>query len=393
MMLEALRLRRACVLGVLVATASMVPALAYAQPESEPAPEAPAAPPTPPPPTTAQPEASPPQPALETELEGEAETKAKVETKPKEGDDRRIKDHVFIFPAFVTSSIVASYVGVRVRVGSSTIENVPSTVGPLRITAVTLAETLDAGIKLTDWLGIFATGGMRSLISTNLQGLVLEGATYDFGAGGGVILRLFRSDKTGSQLSLRGGVGYTSGHIATLYPLFDVPIQSLDDLLRRNLGDTITTPFSTFGYGGSLAFAQSFGRLLGLQLSADIGGARFTHEPFDAVRRMRESTTVDGFTFALGAAPSIDFNAVHFPIAVVPEYVITRAASSAQIRGAGDFDTFHQLGVGAYYSGRTSLQLGVIWATLLGVRPLETARGQSDTPTQHFGQLSLRYVW
>ncbi len=374
---------RACVIGLITAGTALSPALASAQPETEPAEPAPPVPsPLPP----------PPQPAIETELEGEAEPK--IERKQTEGDERRVDGHVFIFPAFVASSIVASYVGLRVRLGSSIIDNVPTAVGPFRVTAVTIATGLDAGIKLTDWLGIFGTAAGRSLISTNLEGLLLEGATYDFGGGGGAIVRLFHSDKTGSQLSLRGGAGYTRGQIATLYPLFSTPIDSLDALLQRRLGDEIKTPFSTFTYSGSLAFAQSIGRLLGVQLSAELGGTRFTQEPWDSVRRVRESTAVDDFTFALGVAPSIDFMAVRVPIAVMPEYVVARAASSAHIRGAGDFDTFHTVGVGAYYSGRTNLQVGLLWTILLGLRPLDGPQGrQSDTPSQQYWQLGLRYIW
>ena len=66
---------------------------------------------------------------------------------------------------------------------------------------MTVAEGLDLGIKITDWVGIFAAGGVRSLVGTNLRSLTYAGATYDLGARVGGILRLFRSDSSGSQMS------------------------------------------------------------------------------------------------------------------------------------------------------------------------------------------------
>lgn len=386
--------RRAWAIGLLTAATSFVPALASAQ-ETEPQAEPTPAPPPPPSSALPPPENPPPRPTPDDELT--REDAAKEDEAAKErcagGADRKVDDHVFIFPAYVSSAIVATYVGLRLRLGSADVGSLPTPAGPLDLHAVSVANGFDFGLGITDWLGVFVEGTLRTIVSTNLPGLVYEGATYDIGGQGGAILRLFRSERTGSQLSLRAGGGYSRGQVAFLLPIFQQPIASLNDLLQRDFGSVIKTPFSTYTYGGALAFAQSFGRLLGVQASVAVGGGSFTLEPFDRARRVRDDTTVNELTYAFGIAPSIDFSSVHFPLAVMPEYVLSRAASTVQFRGSGDFDTFHQVAIGAYYTGRQTLQLGVLWSTILGARPFTTNLGTSDTPSIQLGEIVLRYVW
>ncbi|MET0595783.1 MAG: hypothetical protein ABW133_24000 [Polyangiaceae bacterium] len=275
----------------------------------------------------------------------------------------------------------------------TTIDGLPTEVGMRDLSAVTLKEGLDAGVKITDWLGLFGTGGFRSLIGTNLGSQVFQGSNYDFGGYGGAIVRLLDVKSTGTRLALRASVGYTRGQFVTLYPLFDHPIMSIQDVFQSNAGSVLATPFSTFEYSGGLAFAQSVSRLFGVQAFAGLGGSSVRLERFNSALNVRESSSITDLTFTIGAAPSIDFNAFNVPVAVMPEYVIMRAASSDQVRGAGDFDTRHQIAVGVYYSGRTNLQLGLSWMTVLGIRPLETPQGKSQAPSQQQGEFVLRYIW
>jgi hypothetical protein len=371
-----------------MAVMTTLPAIASAQPANEPAE------PTPPPPSAEPaPPATTPPPSTAPPSEEAANHENHEKEEKEQGGDRRLGGHVLLFPAYVSSSVVASYIGVRARLGVQSVSGLPSPVGNLDIKAVTLSEGLDLGIKITDWLGLFAVGGARSLVSTNIEGLVYQGATYDLGGLGGLVWRLFRSDATGTQLSIRGSVGYTRGQVATLYPLFSTPIGSVADLLQRNLGDELKTPFDTFSYAGGLAFAQGLTRLFGVQASLGVGGSSLTTSPFDGLRRTRDSITVTDITYSLGVAPSIDFMAVKIPVAVMPEYVLQRTASSAQIQGSGTFDTLHQLIAGVYYSGRTNLQLGLVGEVTLGARPLQSPQGESAAPKHYAGELILRYVW
>lgn len=359
--------RRSRALGLMTAAAFFVPRLASAQSGPAPSPA--------PPEAAAPPAASPPQ------------------VEEAEGRERTLGNHVFLFPAHVRSSLVTSYVGLRIRLGLDTVGSLPTAIGRSDVEVVTLNEGLDVGAKITDWLGVFGVVGVRALIGTNLRALTYAGATYDVGGRAGAVVRLFRSERTGSQLSLRAGVGATRGQLATLYPIFDSPVQSAVQLLQGDLGESIRTPFTTSSYEGTVAFTQGFGRAFGVQASGAMGGSRVTTEPYDGVRKTRGSNTVNGVTYAFGVGPSIDFNALHVPIAVMPEYVITRQASTAQLQGSGSFDTRHLIAAGVYYSGRVNLQLGLLWATELGAKGLTNPLGQSDSPRSSHLQFVLRYIW
>ena len=313
--------------------------------------------------------------------------------KDEDGVERTLGNHVFIFPTEVTSSVVTTYVGLRLRLGSNSVSNLPTAVGTTTIEAVTFAQGLDLGVKLTDWLGVFVTGGVNTLVGTNLRALTYAGATYEMGGSGGAVLRLLRIDRTGTQLSLRAQGSYAKGQVSTLFPLFDRPIASLVDALHGDLGESIRTPTTRVSGTGAFAFTQGFGKFFGLQASAALGVGRVELEPYDRVARVRTTQTESELTYAFGAAPSFDFNAFSIPIAVMPEYVLARQAHTAEIRGAGTFDTQHTLALGVYYSGRVNLQIGLIGKVVLGTNGLTTAQGTSDSPRTTFGELILRYVW
>jgi len=379
--------RHTCAFAAVTAAASMMPSLAFAQPATEPTEPVPVVPAAP---TTEPPTATPLPPVGDATFITSVPEPAKKE---EEGIERTLGNHVFIFPTEVTPSLVTTYVGLRLRLGSNSAANVPTVVGNTTIDTLTLAEGLDLGIKLTDWLGIFVTGGVNALVGTNLRALTYAGATYETGGSGGAVLRLLRNDRTGTQLSLRAQGSYAKGQVSTLFPIFDQPLGSFVDALQGDLGESIKTPTTRVTGSGALAFTQGFGKFFGLQASAGLGVGRVELEPYDRVARVRNTQTESELTYAFGAAPSFDFNAFSVPIAVMPEYVLSRQASTAEIRGAGTFDTQHTLALGVYYSGRPNLQIGLIGRTVLGTNGLTTAQGTSETPTLTAGEFILRYVW
>jgi hypothetical protein len=281
----------------------------------------------------------------------------------------------------------------RVRLGEDITPNFPTATTRADVNTVTLAESLDLGVKITDWLGIYFSAGVRSLIGTNLRALTYAGATYDVGGAGGLILRVYHNEESGTQLSLRAGGSVTRGQVSTLFPLFDQPIASLVDLLQGDLGESIRTPFTTSRFDGSVAFAQAFSHFFGLQASASAGRSSVTIEPYNRTTKTRGSENQADVIYSFAGAPSFDFNAFDVPVAVMPEYVYARQASAAQVRGSRDFDTTHTLALGVYYSGRKTLQVGLVWATVLGANKLATPQGESDSPQQHSGEFILRYVW
>lgn len=374
--------RRVWTMGVSCAFASLLlPSLAAAQ--TEPSPEAQ---------TTPSPTTEPPavQPTMPSPSEP---TPSPPPTIDEEGSSRKLGRHVFLFPTYVRSSFVSTYFGLRARLGESITPDVPTAFQTSDVNAVTLAEALDLGVKITDWLGFSLTAGVRSLIGTNLRALTYAGATYDAGGIAGLVLRVYHNDDKGTQLSLRAGGGYTGGRISTLLPIFQQPVASAVDALQGDLGQSINTPISTWIVEGAVTFAQAFSPFFGIQASASAGRSSLTVEPYDRRTKTRGSNNNSDVTYSFGAAPSFDFNAFHVPVAVMPEYVYSRQASTAQPIGEREFDTTHTLSLGVYYSGRKTLQVGLSWATVLGAAGLTTPQGVSGAPAQHSTEFILRYIW
>lgn len=371
--------RASCVRSALVALAMTAPASAFAQPEQ-------ASPPDPG--STVE----SPSPAPQRDAEGAADETTGVARRG-DGGDRVLGDHVFIYPAFFDSSFVNTYFGVRARVGLIRVSDIPTDAGRLHIYAASADEVIDLGIKITRWLGVFGTAGIRTLIGTNLKSLAYAGATYELASGGGVLVRLYQDDDRGTQLSIRGSVSHANGQVSTLLPILQNPAGSVGEALSGDLGEVTRTPVTVFSCRGALAFAQSFSPILSVQAALGIGATEVTLEPYDFTRRARSSVSARGVTYTLGLAPAADFRSLGVPIAVMPEYVLLRQASSTDLRVSTSFDTQHLLGLGLYYSGRATLQLGIVAATQLGGEPVVTSMGRSARPQQHLGQFILRYVW
>lgn len=303
--------------------------------------------------------------------------------------------HELIFPARVDTAVAATYVGLRVRLGVESASGLPSGGGTFDVNTLTVGEGLDVGLALTDWLGVFVTGAGRALLGSNVPGLIFQGATYDLGGAGGAIVRLFESERTGTQVSLRGQGAYLAGQIASLLPIFQIGSAgvAVREALRGNLRSSIYSPITTVRYGGSVALAQGFGPLFAVQASAGLGGAVWSFEPFDLNAGRRDEIRVTGVTYQFGVAPSVDLRTVGVPLAVMPEVLLVRGPGLAQLQGNQSFDTVLDLLAGLYYSGRPNLQLGLIGGTVVGAKPVRSDVGSSSAPRQLSGELVVRHVW
>lgn len=306
--------------------------------------------------------------------------------------NRSVGDHSFIFPALVDSAFVATYVGIRLRVASFDMPNLPTDFGNLHISALNVAEGLDVGFRIVDILGVWATFGARTFIATNAKSLVYEGATFDYGGNAGAILRLLRNEKSGTQLALRGSFGLSKGQVSSLAGLFPTTDTSVE---IANVVDSqlLRTPIHETNFGGSLAVAQSLSAMFGLQASVGLGWSSLTFEPYDVTTGARAEKHRRGLTYQGGVAVSCDFMAVRFPLALMAEYRLSRQTSNPGAVRTTELSSISGLYGGVYYSGRPNLQLGVGGGVDLGLAPGTTRFGNSDAPRLISGQLILRYVW
>jgi hypothetical protein len=302
--------------------------------------------------------------------------------------------HTFLYPVFNEPSFVASFAGVRAGARVIEVDDVPSRFGTFSLSLTEIAETLDIGIKITDWLGVGVVVGGRGIVGSNLPALVYNGATYDYGGTLHTPLRIFRAEKTATQLTFVPYVTYSRGQVASfLFLVQNRPLTNISSLLQGNIGENIRTPFWTASYGGNFALAQAIGPYFGLQGEAGMGGFVISLEPFDAVAGVRGSSTVNGVQFNFGLVADVDGSPAGIPIAGLLEWEVARKISGADNVTNVAPDTVHNLAAGLYYSGRRNLQLGAAYALQLGLNRVEGDTGFSDRPTSHTIYFIMRYIF
>lgn len=345
-------------------------------------------------------EVAPPSPAPRRSFGPTAPT-TPVEAPPEpedavlaDGRTRTLRRHVFIFPSLFDSSMIATYFGVRARVSLTSVPGVPTDFGRFDVATTTVAESLDFGVRITDWLGLYGNAGGRALTGTNVKSLIYVGATYNYFGALGAQLRLLRSERTGTQLTVRAGALLGKGQVASVFPLF-ASLQSnvtLEDVAQTPVGEAIRTPVRNVAGGGTLNFAQAISPMFGVQATAGLGVSSLALNPYDLSRGARVERASTELTMRAGAALSASFDTIGVPIAVMAEYVLLREYTS-DFQQSLDLDTAHRFGLGVYYAGRRNLDIGVSGAGHFGMAPIENRSGTSERPRAGSAELILRYVW
>ena len=321
-------------------------------------------------------------------------TNGAAEERPRWGD-RTLAGHTFPIPSFVDSPFVITTFGFTARVISLHTADLPTDFGNLSVKATTVANDIDLGFKLSDKVGLTFAGSGRALVGTDTPSLVYLGANWNYGGGLGGVVRIARIEETGTQISLRLSLAYSSGQVAAFIPAFGSASATvvLGNLIQGNLGSALITPAKTFTYGGSVTAAQALSPVVGLQGFVGLGGSSLTLSPFNLSTGTRDDQTTGGFNFRFGGAVSADFDPEGFPLALLGEYALSHRPSTLDVLSSAELDTVHTFAAGALYSGRQDLQLGLQGALQLGLAPLENRNGISERPHAYQAELLTRYIW
>jgi hypothetical protein len=349
----------------------------------------------PPPPPSPAPTAPAPAPAPTTVPSPAPPRYEPTATAEESFGDRTLKGHTFLFPAFFDSAFIATYFGVYTNLRFVRVPDIATRFGTFDLHLTGASEGINFGVKLSNVVGLRFTGSVRAIVGTNLPSIVYEGATYDLGAGVEVPVRLLRSESSGSQLTLVPFGSFGSGQVTTLFPLLTSGVMSVTEatFLVGNLGELADTPFRVWRFGLSAAFAQTFSPSFALQLAAGLGRNVVTLEPFVASLGGRDSQSTGSWEYTFGAAFTADAAPAGFPIAGMAEWRLAREPSPAVLIASDQPRTTNLLAVGAYYSGRRDLQLGVIAAVELGVGGVASDFGESGNANiKDFGMI-FRYFW
>ncbi|MCY1023645.1 hypothetical protein [Pyxidicoccus sp. MSG2] len=317
-------------------------------------------------------------------------------------DSRKLGGHTFQFPILQQSAFVTTNVGLREGLARYDVPDLPiGSVGATDVLLTGVQQTLDLSFSITDWLGVAGFARGTIITGANARSLLVDGASVELIGQAGAIVRVWRNERSGTQVSVRGNFGYQNGKEVTVLPLvtsvLNSPGLTLEELILGNLGRFLLVPATETSVNGGAYLAQSFSRTFSLQASANGEYAWRERNPFDSEAGDRLTQKTHAARVNLGAALTADFAPHGVPVAVMGEYLFT-TGQETEARLPDRTLKSSTVALGVYYSGRPNLQVGLGAVTTLNAAPRIgfDADGnplESDTPTLSYGQLILRYIW
>jgi hypothetical protein len=234
---------------------------------------------------------------------------------------------------------------------------------------------LGGGLMQQDGVGINASGGQASG-SVNLAALAQQinlgiglfvdellgvGAVFQYQIGGGAQVRVLKL----SRLMLSAGVDfdYSQGKfitpgLAVQTALTSADLSAASDALLNDLSSWSVTPLAAV----AVAPVSFFGlqSSVGFQLGSDeVNG---------------QSSSSKGLLWGVGA--SLDLKGAHLPMAFTVAYQLSTTFDD-------ESKTDHQIEAGAFYSGRSNLDLGMAFNTRLA----------DNDQKMYLGLLRMNYLW
>ncbi|HEY6879866.1 MAG TPA: hypothetical protein VI299_17680 [Polyangiales bacterium] len=320
-------------------------------------------------------------------------------------ESRTLAQHTYIPPLLQQSAFVTSHFGVRQGFSSLVVPNVATDLGRQDLRANGFTQSFDLGLKLFEFIGLYATAFGTVNSGTNAASAFDLGANLEAGFRAGGVLRLLRLPQVGTQLSLRVSGGLGSVNEINVDQFLEAAQQDTAQLpaIRRDSAlALLVTPARAVLFGTSVHWAQTIVPALALQTSVAFGRSNTTSRPFDLGDGRRAEVTRDERIVETSFALSLDLASFRVPVALMPEYQLVREAVSAR-DGALRRD-FHyrsqRVGGGIYYSGRPNLVLGVGAFTALNLEQdrlewnaADGSRKRSGAPSQTQAHFVLRYVW
>lgn len=314
---------------------------------------------------------------------------------------RQLDGHSFLFPLLQQSALITTHVGIREGLASYDIPNLPvGLLGRRDLSLVGLQQFLDVGVRINDWVGLtgFARGAV--LAGNNRRSLVYRTLEYELEGRAGVAVRLLR-EGSGTQVTARANAGYNKGREVTVLPLLNSivtsPSLTLGDVIEGNLSEFILVPTSETNVNGGVFWAQALGALFSLQASGTLEYAWRDRKPYDPTTDAHVSEKGHALRVSLAAALAADMGPRGVPLALMAEYLFMTGEDNPE-EGQSTTLGSHTIALGAYYTGRPNLQLGVGVFTTLHMEPIRGLgelgeERESGNPHLSYAQLILRYIW
>jgi hypothetical protein len=341
------------------------------------------------------------------------------------GEGRTMAGHRFPFPQFLASSFAVSSFAVHAGFESRRVPNYPVdpstgalTAQQIDLQTLTATQGVDGSIRLFPALALLFDFYGQARLGTNTATLLGTGADYELGGDGGLLLRLFRSERL--QVSLRGLGGYHGGQHAGVTQFYQSVRSIAESAVGRVLTGTttlaaeqsridaalaqaalgLTSSASGFRATALLTAAVALASYAGLQAMVGFTFDRttLTTNQFQvgSETSLRLSETTDQKQVVVGVAADIGAASRGVPLDLVGEYEVLPLSSSSTggVGTSSQATVQHRLALGLYYSGRPDLQLGVsAYALFAQLRELGAESRVSGKAYDAGGLFVFRYIW
>lgn len=316
--------------------------------------------------------------------------------------DRVLGGRVFPTPAFMPSPFVTTHVAFLQGVTYLSIPDFPIEPGRTRDASVLgLTDRLEAGFHFAKFFELFGFGASEILTGTDVRSALISGASFAYSAGAGGRVRLFRSDPSGTEISLHGEVSYGTGGLLDLLRLADAvatqPPATGESIVTGNLGRLVLTDTSQTTAAGHLLVAQRLVQNVGLQAAL---GARWNSvkaEFYDLAADRRISSDDSSVSPDMSVTLDADL-APHVPLGFLLEYSLRdQKQPIAGHDEAAWGGLSHLVALGVHLINPT-LQLGLTVGRVFGLDPVQRLdprgrRLESGTPYLSYGQLFMSFTW
>jgi hypothetical protein len=315
---------------------------------------------------------------------------------------RQMDGHTFLLPILQQSALITTHVGIREGLAHYDVPDLPvGSLGPRDISLVGLQQILDLGFRINDWVGLSGFARGAAVAGNNRRSLLYRTVEYELEGQLGVAVRLLR-EGPGTQVTARAHVGFDRGKEITVFPLLsgivNNPLLTLRDVLDGDLGEFMLVPTSEKDVSAGVFWAQALGPLFSLQASGVFEYGWRNREPYDPAVGERIDLKSQELRVALAAALAADLGPRGIPVALMGEYLFITGEENPENDRPSRTLSSSTIALGAYYTGRANLQLGVGLVSTLDAEPLrgvgeEGEELESGNPRLSYAQLILRYIW
>jgi hypothetical protein len=333
---------------------------------------------------------------------------------------RTLGGTTFMLPALADSAFVLTEFGFRQGINYQQIPNFPvSSLIRFDLAWVEFEERIDLAVRITPWLGVYAQGVASAALGPDTPSLLFEGGGLDFGGKGGVVLRLYRNERTRSQVAVRAYGGGDAGRKLDLPDFFEAfgvraandvvgPLQHASttkqvasqleseafNLAETNYSNIVLYRTSTVRTGGSVHYAQGLVAPLTVQLAANVEWSWNQQTPYNATSQAFETVSTSDTSVTVDAVLSMALNRWSVPLGISAEYGGVTTALSVGGAASGSATTQYA-GGGLWFTGRRGVEIGALALTERSLQPLNgfATASTSSKPTGYSVALIFRALW